>query len=207
VSDLAAAERAGEEVGYPLAVKLAGGGTHKTDVGGVRLAIADVAALRLAFAHIQAAQPGSTEVLIQPMVKPGVELIVGAIQDHQVGPVVMLGMGGVLSDLLADRTFRLAPLGAEGAEGMLADLRLARLLDGYRGGAVVSHAALADLVVRVAALAADLPAVAELDLNPVIGNGTDLLAVDARIRVADPVLTPDPLLRQLSIHPIERTTS
>jgi acyl-CoA synthetase (NDP forming)/RimJ/RimL family protein N-acetyltransferase len=197
VSTTADAVTAATELGYPLAVKLAGGGTHKTDLGGVRLGVSDEAALITAVTDLQLLQGGWPSILLQPMAKPGVEVIVGAIQDQSVGPVVMLGMGGVLSDLIADRTFRLAPLGPVDAEAMLGDLRLARLLDGYRGGVVVSHAAVADVVVRVAELAADLPEVAELDLNPLICNADGLLAVDARIRLAAAGPTPDPVLRQL----------
>jgi acyl-CoA synthetase (NDP forming)/ribosomal protein S18 acetylase RimI-like enzyme len=197
VTDATAAAKAGAELGYPLAVKLAGGGTHKTEVGGVRLGVEDEAALLVAFAELQAVQPSSAGVLLQAMAQSGLEVIVGAIQDELVGPVVMLGVGGVLSDLIADRTFGLAPLAAGDAEAMVARLRLSRLLDGYRGGVSVSRPALGDLVARVAALAADHPEVAELDLNPVIGNGDQLVAVDARIRIAVPASKPDPTLRQL----------
>ncbi len=197
VADVEEAVKAAAELGYPLAVKLAGGGTHKTEVGGVRLAVADESALIESFGQIQAARPGSGGVLLQAMVTPGVEVIVGALQDHLVGPVVMLGVGGVLSDLVADRTFALAPLGADEAGAMLSRLRLTQLLDGYRGGPSVSREALSDLVVRVGSLAADLPEVAELDLNPVICSGRRLVAVDARIRIASPAFRPDPAVRQL----------
>jgi acyl-CoA synthetase (NDP forming) len=102
------------------------------------------------------------------------------------------------ADLMADRAFRLAPLAAVDALEMIDDLRMARLIDGYRGGSVVSRTALGDLVVRIAALADDLPEIAELDLNPVICRGEDLVVVDARIRVAAVSTGPDPFLRKLS---------
>jgi hypothetical protein len=137
-------------------------------------------------------------VLLQPMTGSGVELIIGAVQDQQFGPVVMIGAGGVLADMIADRQLRLAPLSDDDADDMIGRLRTAPLLDGYRGGPVVSRAAVRGLLVRLAALANDLPEVAELDLNPVIcRGGDDLIVVDAKVRVAPAPVLPDPLLRRL----------
>jgi acyl-CoA synthetase (NDP forming) len=131
------------------------------------------------------------------MVGEGTEAIVGVVRDHQFGPLVMLGAGGVLVDLLDDRSFRLAPLSAADADAMIAELRLARLLDGFRGAPVVSRAALRDVLIRVAALAADIPEIAELDVNPVVCTGDGIVAVDVRIRLDTPQFLRDPLLRQL----------
>jgi acyl-CoA synthetase (NDP forming) len=197
VSNREQAMTAGAELGYPLAAKMAGGGTHKTEVGGVRLGVNDETALVEAVAMIQAAQPGTPEVLLQSMVPAGIEMIIGALQDELVGPIVMAGVGGVLSDLVADRAFVLAPLSGREGEQMLDRLRLTSLLDGYRGGTVVSRTALADLITRIGCLVADLPETAELDLNPVICNDARLIAVDARIRVAVPRPRADPGLRHL----------
>jgi acyl-CoA synthetase (NDP forming) len=131
------------------------------------------------------------------MAKAATELIVGAVRDPQFGALVMLGAGGILADLVDDKAFRLAPLTGEHADTMIAGLRLARLLDGYRGRPVVSRAAVSDVLVRVAALADDLPAVAELDLNPLMCDSDGVMVVDARIRVAAPGHQRDPLVRQL----------
>jgi len=161
----------------------------------VRLGIADEPALREAFAAMHSA--GSADVLIQPMAPPGTELIAGAVQDAQFGPVVMLGAGGVLADMIADRQFRLAPLTAEDADAMIGGLRTSALLDGYRGRPVVSRQAVRTLLLRLAALADDIPEVAELDLNPVICLGDDLVVVDAKVRLAAAQPAPDPVLRQL----------
>jgi acyl-CoA synthetase (NDP forming)/GNAT superfamily N-acetyltransferase len=191
------AARAAAELGYPVALKVAGGVVHKTDVGGVRLGIRDEAELRAAVADITAIVAGATEVLIQPMAAAGTELIVGAVQDAQFGPMVMLGAGGVLADLVDDKAFRLAPLAAAGADEMIAGLRLSRLLDGYRGRPVVSRQAVRDVLMRVAALVDDLREVAELDLNPLVCTGDELIVVDARIRVSPPPAAQDPLVRQL----------
>jgi acetyl coenzyme A synthetase (ADP forming)-like protein len=196
VSDVAGAVRAAAELGYPVAAKLARGAVHKADVGGVRLAIEDDAALRAAFAALQA--KGPADVLVQPMAEPGTEIIVGAVQDAQFGPVVMVGAGGVLADMIADRQLRLAPLTVHDAEQMVAGLRTAPLLDGYRGAPVVSRPAVQELLLRIATLADDLPDVAELDLNPVIcRGGDDLVVVDAKVRVAASPPGPDPVLRSL----------
>jgi acyl-CoA synthetase (NDP forming) len=132
------------------------------------------------------------------MAEPGTEIIVGAVQDAQFGPVVMVGAGGVLADMIADRQLRLAPLTAHDAEQMVAGLRTAPLLDGYRGAPVVSRPAVQELLLRIATLADDLPDVAELDLNPVIcRGGDDLVVVDAKVRVAASPPGPDPVLRSL----------
>jgi acyl-CoA synthetase (NDP forming) len=192
------AGQAGRDLGYPVAAKLAGPGLHKTELGGVRLHLRDDAALRRAFRELAAVSPdSSTDVLVQPMVGEGTEAIVGVVRDHQFGPLVMLGAGGVLVDLLDDRSFRLAPLSAADADAMIAELRLARLLDGFRGAPVVSRAALRDVLIRVAALAADIPEIAELDVNPVVCTGDGIVAVDVRIRLDTPQFLRDPLLRQL----------
>jgi acyl-CoA synthetase (NDP forming) len=134
------------------------------------------------------------------MVGTGTELIVGAVHDAQCGALVMLGAGGVLTDILGDRSFGLAPFTEHDAEQVLGRLRSAPLLDGFRGAPVVSRAAVIDVLVRVAALVDDVPEIAELDLNPLICQADGLHAVDARIRVAVPPLHPDPLVRQLRGH-------
>jgi acetyl coenzyme A synthetase (ADP forming)-like protein len=190
------AVQAAAELGYPVVAKIARGAVHKTEAGGVRLDLRDAAAVRDAVAAIQAT--GARDVLLQPMTGSGVELIIGAVQDQQFGPVVMIGAGGVLADMIADRQLRLAPLSDDDADDMIGRLRTAPLLDGYRGGPVVSRPAVRGLLVRLAALANDLPEVAELDLNPVIcRGGDDLIVVDAKVRVAPAPVLPDPLLRQL----------
>jgi acyl-CoA synthetase (NDP forming) len=196
VTDVDSAVLAATELGYPVAVKIGGGVIHKTDVGGVRLDIGDQAQLLAAFAGVQAAAPDAP-VIIQPMIGSGTELIVGALQDTQFGPLIMLGAGGVLADLIADRQFRLAPLSVEDADDMIAALRCAPLLDGYRGRTPVSRQALHTLLMRLAILVEDLPEVIELDLNPVVCRGEELIVVDAKIRVGRTSLLPDPALRHL----------
>ena len=127
----------------------------------------------------------------------GTELIVGAVHDDQFGPLVMVGAGGVLAELLDDRAFRLAPLSAQDAADMVDSLRLARLLDGFGGAPVVSRAAVHDVLIKVATLVDDLPEVRELELSPLICRSDGVFVVDARIRIARSSPLRDPLVRQL----------
>jgi len=172
------------------------GVVHKSDVGGVRLDIGDVEQLRSAYQRMAGVAPDG--LLLQPMIAGDAEIIVGGLQDPVFGPVVMVGAGGVFADLVADRRFLLAPVGAEQVAAAVGQLRLARVLDGYRGRPPVSRRALAELVSRVAALVDDLPEVAEIDLNPVLGHGESLIAVDAKIRLATAAVRPDPAVRELA---------
>lgn len=195
VHSLAEAEAAAELLGYPVAVKVAGV-VHKSDIGGVRLGIGGAEQLRSAYQRM--AGVASDGLLLQPMVAGDAEIIVGGMQDPVFGPVVMVGAGGVFADLVADRRFLLAPVGVGQTAAAIGQLRLARVLDGYRGRPPVSRQALAELVSRVAALVDDLPEVAEIDLNPVLGHGEDLVAVDAKIRLAPAAVRLDPAVRELA---------
>jgi acyl-CoA synthetase (NDP forming) len=178
VADEDEAVAAAEALGYPVVMK-ALGIVHKTDVGGVRLDLRNPREVRRAFAALTKL---SASVLIQPMAHSGSELIVGALRDAQLGPVIMLGAGGVYSALIADRTFRIAPLRDVDADAMIAGLRSQGLLDGYRGAAAVDRVALRELLLRVSALMTAHPRIAEIDLNPVIAHGDRLTVVDAKVR-------------------------
>jgi acetate---CoA ligase (ADP-forming) len=172
-SELDAAAR---ELGFPLAVKIQSADIlHKTEAGGVRLGIADAAALRDAYAAVlhNAARhaPGARidGVLLERMAGRGVEIIVGVIRDPVFGPVVMLGAGGVTAELFKDVAYSLAPVDAREATAMLRGLRSFPLLDGFRGAPPADIPALAELVARVSTFAAACQdAVREVELNPVI---------------------------------------
>ena len=124
---------------------------------------------------------------VQRMAPPETtELIVGAVRDPAFGPLVACGPAGVAVELLGDIQVRLAPLGPREAGGMLRDLKTFPLLDGYRGRPRADLGSLQDLVMRVGALITAHPAVAELDLNPVIATPEGALVVDARVRVDAP---------------------
>ena len=160
---------------------------HKSDLGLVRLGLRGDDAVRtaadelLATARRHGIEPRG--LLVEPMAEAGVELIIGARSDASFGPCVMVGLGGVLAEVLDDVAIRLAPVTREVALDMLASLRGARVLEGARGRPPVDRVALADLIVAVAAFAADRPDVLEIDLNPVIATADAAVAVDALVVV------------------------
>ena len=190
-----AAGRAAAELGGPVALKaIAPGLVHKSDAGAVRLGLDGPTAVTRAAGEMSAqlaAAGASVEGFhVQRMAPPGTELIVGAVRDPAFGPLVACGAGGVAVELLGDVQVRLAPLGPREADGMLHGLKTFPLLDGYRGRPPADLDSVRDLVLRVGALAAAHPAVAELDLNPVIATPDGALVVDARVRLEAPGRTP-----------------
>ncbi|MBY0397203.1 MAG: acetate--CoA ligase family protein, partial [Thermoleophilia bacterium] len=173
----------------PVVLKLdAVGLAHKSDVGAVRLGLVGSAAVRAAAADLlQLGRGRDLDVrglLVEPMARPGLELIVGATRDPLFGPTVMVGLGGVFTEVLDDVAIRLAPLDRADALAMLDDLRGRVLLDGARGRPSVDRGAVADLVVALARLAWERPDIIEVDLNPVIAGADGALAVDALVVLA-----------------------
>jgi acyl-CoA synthetase (NDP forming)/RimJ/RimL family protein N-acetyltransferase len=136
------------------------------------------------------------QILLQPMTGGGVETMVGVVQEPVFGPLVVFGLGGAATDVLADRSARLTPLTDVDAAAMIAGLRAAPLLLGQAGSPAMDTSALAELLLRVSRLADDLPEVAELDLNPVLARPAGAQAVDGRVRVVT-AAPRDPFLRQL----------
>jgi acyl-CoA synthetase (NDP forming)/GNAT superfamily N-acetyltransferase len=190
---------AADAIGYPVVLKAAAPDlVHKSDVGAVRLNLDGPAAVRDAYAAVVATlgEPWPP-VMVQRMAQPGVELVAGVVHDPLFGSLVMLGLGGVYTDLLADRAFRLLPLTDLDTAAMWRSLRGAPLLTGYRGSSPVDTEALEDLLQRVGRLAEDLPEVAELDLNPVLAGPAGMLAVDVKLRLAPAPGEPDPYVRSL----------
>lgn len=200
-ADADEAARVAGEVGFPVAIKAADPGiVHKSDVGAVILDVGNQHGVREAYASIArgvaAAQP---VVLVQPMAPSGVELVAGVVHDHTFGSLVMLGLGGIHTDLLDDRSFRLLPLLDADASTMWHSLKTAPLLTGYRGSPAADTAAVEDLMRRIGRLAEDHPEVAELDLNPVIASPNGVLVVDVKMRLARVDGEPDPYLPGLSM--------
>ena len=179
-------------LGHPVVMKIESPDiAHKTEAGGVMLALADDDAVAAAYDRIlmNAASHDPTArltgVLVQPMAPAGVEMLIGARVDPQFGPLIVVGMGGVLVELLHDSALALAPVAVDEARSMIDSLRAARLLDGFRGARPVDRGALAELVARVSTFVADhRDTVVELDLNPVICHPDGIVAVDALIRLA-----------------------
>ena len=178
----AAAVAAADRLGYPAVVKVDHPDlTHKSDVGGVRLRLASSAEVGEAAAEILSLADGAA-VLVQHQ-HEGVELLVGGLRDPEFGPVVTVGLGGVLVETWHDVQFAVAPVTEAEAAVMLRALRGAAIFDGLRGGPAVEIAPVADMIVRIGDLITDHPEIAELDLNPVLVTATRCLAVDWRIRV------------------------
>ena len=159
--DADAAVEAAAELGYPAVVKSAAAGAHKTETGGVALDLEDEGAVRAAAERI------GFPVVVQPMLRGGTELLAGLLQDPVFGPLVAFGPGGVYAELIGEASLRIAPLTDIDAEELVTAGKAGRLVRGFRGAEPANAAALVDLVHRLAALGEDLPAVAELDLNPV----------------------------------------
>ena len=180
---------AAASVGYPVALKIdADDIHHKTEVGGVRLNLADAQAVRQAYEQMlssvaaRAPQARVNGVLVQPMVGAGLELVVGGRVDPQFGPLVVVGLGGVMVELMRDTVTRLAPVNHQEALEMLGALKGAALLSGFRGQAAVDLTQLATLVVRLSEFLADqADEVLEVDVNPVICSPAGIVAVDALI--------------------------
>jgi acetate---CoA ligase (ADP-forming) len=172
---------AAERIGYPVVVKAdAPGLTHKTEAGGVILDVAGAAAVRSACAALQA-RAGAERFVVQERVGPGVELLLGARRDEVFGPVVVLGAGGVLTEVLRDVSVRLAPLEEDEAEAMLGEGARPRLLAGPRGLPAVDSAALVGVIEAIGSLIAAEPRITEIDVNPLIAAGADLIAVDVLV--------------------------
>jgi len=176
---------AAREIGFPVALKAAGPEiTHKTDVGGVALDIRDEEGLREAFRALTSRVGAQmTAALVQQMVPGGVELLIGAVVDPMFGPLIACGTGGVLVDLLQDTVFRIHPVTDVDAHDMVASLKSAPLLRGYRGHQPADTNAVVDAVLRVSALLTMCPEIQELDINPVKVLERGLRAVDVRVRV------------------------
>lgn len=190
-TDADAAVAGWRAIGGPVALKIQSPQIpHKTEAGGVALKLDDAAAVAAAFeaimsrARAHAPRADLRGVLVQPMSARGIEMIVGAMNDPEFGPMMMVGLGGVHVEVFGDVAFAPAPLSPARAGALLDRLRAARLLDGVRGAAAADRASLVDLLVRVSELAHDFrDEIAEIDLNPVIVHaaGEGLTIVDALV--------------------------
>ncbi|HUF54109.1 MAG TPA: acetate--CoA ligase family protein [Dehalococcoidia bacterium] len=186
------AVKAAGEAGYPVVLKIVSPDvTHKSDVGGVKVGLEDEAAVRAAFDEIvgavKAKQPDARidGVAVQKMARPGTEVIIGMSKDPQFGPVLMFGLGGIFVEVLKDVAFRIVPLEERDARQMIDEIKGRAVLDGVRGGEATDISALAGLLLKLSQFVKANPQIEELDLNPVFAYGDGVIAVDARIVVAD----------------------
>jgi acyl-CoA synthetase (NDP forming) len=165
--------------GYPVVLKaLSSAITHKSDVGGVTLGIPDTPALVAAIAAMRTRLPQVRRVLVQPMIAGIGEVLVGYRVDPDVGPLVLVAAGGIYTEIYRDRSLRLAPVDADTALEMIAEVRGLKLLTGYRGKPAGDIAALAQAIAAVSRLAAE-PDVVEAEVNPLIVRLRGVVAVDA----------------------------
>ena len=182
---------AAEQLGFPVALKVdLPDILHKTEAGVVRLNLGDAAQVRTAYAEIlanaktHAPQARITGVSVQEMVGDGVEVIVGVSCDPQLGPVLLFGTGGVMVEIYNDVALRRCPITRSEAHSMIAQVKGARLLQGFRGRPAADIEALADTLVRVSYLAMHLDGhLAELDINPLMvrSAGQGVKAVDGLV--------------------------
>lgn len=188
VDTVEAAVAAATDLGHPVVLKL-GGDTiaHKTERGLVRLALGDDAAVASAATELlAAARPGDGQVhlLVAPMLKGNRELIAGLHHDAQFGMTVMLGVGGILAEAVADVCFRLVPISRTDAAEMVDDLHMQSLLGEFRGEQAVDREALIDVLLGLSSAAESDPSLVSADLNPLIIVDGRPIAVDALVEVA-----------------------
>ena len=191
--DVAEAEAAADSLGYPVVVKILSEDiSHKSDVGGVRLNIGSRAELQQTclgmLERVRELRPDAQVqgFTVQPMVrkKHAHELIVGASVDPVFGPVILFGAGGTAVEVLADRALSLPPLNRPLALAQMERTRIARLLRGYRDEPAADINGVADTLVAISRLLAQVPEIAELDINPLLTNHEGAVALDARVRVS-----------------------
>jgi acyl-CoA synthetase (NDP forming) len=189
------AAAAAARVGCPVVLKVVSADVvHKSDVGGVMLGLADPSAARTGFealmTQVSARAPGARldgALVCRQVTGARVEMIVGAVRDATFGPAVMLGAGGVLTEVLDDVSFRLAPLHEDEALDMLRELRAYKMLTGYRDVPPVDVRALALVAVKLGDLMRERPEVTEVDLNPVLALADGCVVVDARVVIGGSV--------------------
>ena len=198
VSDANAAGDAADQLGYPVVAKLNGDAiAHKTERGLVKLRLGDRSAVEAAAQALLAASTpddGEVSILVAPMISGNRELIAGVVRDPQFGPTVMLGVGGILAEAVADVVFRPAPIDAITAFEMIDDLATQKLLGAFRGESAVDRQQLVDVIVGLGRLAAERNDIASVDINPLIVQPDGaMVAVDGLVELdhgSDAVRTP-----------------
>jgi acetyltransferase len=177
-----------EKIGYPVALKIVSPDIiHKSDAGGVKLNLQNKKEVMEAFNKIiqnaknYKSSASISGVSVQMMARPGIEVIIGTKEDLQFGPVLVFGLGGILTELLRDFSLRLLPVGPSEAEKMIGEIRAHQLLEGYRQYKPIDKNALSSMLTKVSTLVQQNPAIKEMDLNPVLCYPDGVFTVDARI--------------------------
>jgi len=177
-----------KEMGFPVVLKITSPDiVHKSDSGGVKLGIANATQASKAYSEIMLSikQRYPSAIIhgltVQKMAPPGIQVIVGMNKDPQFGPVLMVGLGGILVELLKDVSFRIVPVTKRDAAEMIREIKGYPLLEGYRGQEPANIDALQDIIVRVSQFVERTPEIKELDLNPIFAYRDKAVSVDARI--------------------------
>ena len=184
------AREAAEELGYPVVLKVVSPDVvHKSEAGGVALGLEDRRSIEEAYAkllrNVESRRPGAriVGVLVEEMLKPGLEVAFGLIRDPQFGPVVMFGLGGAMLELYGDVAFKLAPLSVEDARGLIAETKAGKLVEGFKGAPRRDLDALVDVALKLSRLGVEEDLVEQVDLNPVVAYERGAVIADARIAV------------------------
>ena len=174
--------------GFPVVLKVMSADViHKSDSGGVKLGLNNMAQVGKAYGEIRQAvrqhypKAKIQGISVQKMARPGVEVIIGMTKDAQFGPVLMFGLGGILVEVLKDVSFRIVPLTKRDAREMINEIKGYPLLEGYRGQDPADVPFLEDLLVKVSDFVDKNPEIKELDLNPIFAYKDGAVAVDARV--------------------------
>ena len=198
VTDVNESIKKANELGFPLVAKIVSPQIlHKTDVGGIRVGLSSEEEVRQTFTDLYARLSKQHEVkgvLLEKMVPKGIELIVGLQNDSQFGPVIMVGLGGIYTEIFKDVVFRILPITNADATNMIEDLRGKQILKGFRGADPINIEMLSDALVKIGKLGTDMAAYYEsIDFNPVIAYPNDYYVVDAKI-----ILREKPNLKAIS---------
>jgi acetyltransferase len=181
--------------------------THKSDVGGVKLDLRTAEAVHQAYreieqsVHQQCDEGAFQGVTVEPMIgSDGYEIILGSATDPQLGPVILFGAGGLFVEIMKDRAIGLPPLNATLAQRIIEQCRIYRILQGVRGRPAIDFAELKKILIRFSRLVAEQRRIKEIDINPLIVSPSQIVAIDARVVLHDPLL-PNEKLPQLAIRP------
>ncbi|MDD3034029.1 MAG: acetate--CoA ligase family protein [Bacteroidales bacterium] len=180
VDKVDALKKAAIEIGFPMVMKVVGP-VHKTDVGGVVLNITEEETMIIEFNRMMNI-PNTTSILLQPMLT-GTQIFIGAKREEKFGHLIMCGLGGIFIEVLSDVRSALSPVSKTEADEMIKGLRGYRMIKGTRGIEGVNEVVFNETIRRVSALCNAAPEIFEMDLNPLLGNSKQVIAVDARIRI------------------------
>ena len=187
--DIEEAKKVAKEIGFPVVMKIISPQIiHKTDAGGVKLNLQDEQAIEVAFKEMLTSCKKYNKdaeirgVLIEKMVKPSTEIIIGVTRDPTFGPALMFGLGGIFVELLKDVSFRITPITKKDALEMIHEIKALPMLQGFRGGPNVDLENIVETLLKVSKLSIDfIKDIKEIDLNPIFAYEDSILTVDARV--------------------------